>query len=462
MTSKFFDFKLTIGLLFLWVSVLSCERGNADIDVDLQSGTPTEESRALSEEDAVGVAETFLMNRYGTSSKSGSRTGQQEVRIISGTDKQPVAYVINNSGGGWVIVSATKDYYPILAYSDGEQGKFDLDVSRDNEGLSLWIEEVSKAIESSEDLDSVTASHIALEWLSYTPQLQGETLPWAPPGGYSPQAVKCRERMKVLNDTYYKDGWSFYTLPNVTQVTLPQSVYDIADSHGSPREYVIVGIRKVSTNLSVGPLLTTKWGQQNEFNASCPGTPAGCVTIAMAQIMNYHRFPARFDWDGMLDDVATVASQYLIRDIRDALGMKLTEYESNIDKALSALIAYGYRAEKKGHNDSDVEREIVVFKRPIYMRGIDSVKGGHAWICDGVIRNTAEYQYYAEYLNSVLEYTNYGETFLENPGGCGWSSNIQFHMNWGWYGNNDGWYVVPTPDMYDFTYGRQNLYVHPN
>ena len=53
---------------------------------------------------------------------------------------------------------------------------------------------------------------------------------------------------------------------------------------------------------SGGPLLTTTWNQNKFYNTYCPWDPAsgpyydyrvpnGCVALACAQIMNYHRFP---------------------------------------------------------------------------------------------------------------------------------------------------------------------------
>lgn len=42
----------------------------------------------------------------------------------------------------------------------------------------------------------------------------------------------------------------------------------------------------------VRPMLTTKWHQQSPFSDRTPGNyPAGCVAIAVAQIMAYHEYP---------------------------------------------------------------------------------------------------------------------------------------------------------------------------
>lgn len=44
----------------------------------------------------------------------------------------------------------------------------------------------------------------------------------------------------------------------------------------------------------VGPLLTTQWDQWWPYNALCPeGTPTGCTATAVAQIMNYWKYPNR-------------------------------------------------------------------------------------------------------------------------------------------------------------------------
>jgi hypothetical protein len=45
----------------------------------------------------------------------------------------------------------------------------------------------------------------------------------------------------------------------------------------------------------VEPLIKTQWNQHNPYNNLYPGndTPADCKVIAIAQIMKYHKYPAR-------------------------------------------------------------------------------------------------------------------------------------------------------------------------
>lgn len=54
---------------------------------------------------------------------------------------------------------------------------------------------------------------------------------------------------------------------------------------------------------------------------------------------------------------------------------------------------------------------------------------------------------------------------IVNPGTTGGVSYTRFHMNWGWGGDANGWYINPTPTTkdgdFDFTSDRKNLFVSP-
>lgn len=363
-------------LLFLGLSccLLSCNKDDViPINTEaeglndlIQTGV-----NSLSPSEAQEVADIFYSRAFGDTFLKKSRS--TNVSPINNDQNVPVAYVVNNADGGWVIVSATTDYYPILAFS--ESGQFTLD-SNKSYGLKIWIDETILAIEESDKLDNETSSIIAAEWLQYTSEIQIEQLS-GPPGGNSPEAVMCRNRMKELNETYYTDGWSFRTLSSFTGMSIPDQVYSIADQVRSPYEYTIVGIKDVSSKTTNGPLLTTKWDQEKGFNELCPNKhPAGCAAIAMAQIMKFHKYPSSFDWNSMPDDYATYASQYLIADIGKTIGINYGPEgsEAKYYDIPIGFIAYGYQSSLKEHNSSDVASEIIKFKRPVCMTGVDPLK----------------------------------------------------------------------------------------
>lgn len=78
--------------------------------------------------------------------------------------------------------------------------------------------------------------------------------------------------------------------------TLPQRIVAASDT--------VRTLALPAGDVLVGPWLTTRWDQCNPYNAYCPddpaGTayygfrvPAGCVPVAYAQVLNYHRWPVR-------------------------------------------------------------------------------------------------------------------------------------------------------------------------
>ena len=102
--------------------------------------------------------------------------------------------------------------------------------------------------------------------------------------GYSDQGTfdydKAPENLRSLLDLYA----SQIEEARATKLSVPQMVLRRAEQG----------------NVVVGPLLTTTWNQGAPFNNLCPDPDekgqhclAGCVPIAMAQVMRYHKWPER-------------------------------------------------------------------------------------------------------------------------------------------------------------------------
>lgn len=78
------------------------------------------------------AAEMFGTSRSRSSAQQGYTIG--EIRDAEGN---PSIYVLNRpNDGGFVLVSATKDYYPVLGYSD--KGNFDIEGIGAIGGLEEW------------------------------------------------------------------------------------------------------------------------------------------------------------------------------------------------------------------------------------------------------------------------------------------------------------------------------------
>ena len=202
---------------------------------------------------------------------------------------------------------------------------------------------------------------------------------------------------------------------------------------------------------SVGPLLTSVWGQGCYHNASCPRDPsgpcqhvsAGCVAIAMAQIMYYHKQPlkgngkmsyfcspygtisANFEnttylWDEMTDTLKDYNPAVADLIFHCGVSVKMVygaqqsfSGSANAVNAFHQFFSYPWATLLQRNYYSD-EEWIAMIKRnmderhPVYYKGKSNL-GTHAFVCDG------------------------------------YDSNGLFHFNLGWDGVADGYYTIDDP-----------------
>lgn len=197
----------------------------------------------------------------------------------------------------------------------------------------------------------------------------------------------------------------------------------------------------------IEPLITTHWNQNAPYNAQTPviggkQTPTGCVATAMAQIINYLRpigskaiptyttdtkkitveaLPATtFDWSQMEDSYTSSASAPEVAKLMRYCGQAVEmDYTANSSGAASVdvpdavakyfgcseLINMEYRADYTRDKWNELIHNELTEQRPVYLRG-SNAEGGHAFICDG------------------------------------YDTDGLFHINWGWGGLSDGFFLL--------------------
>ena len=226
--------------------------------------------------------------------------------------------------------------------------------------------------------------------------------------------------------------------------------------------------RLSSNQPSISPLLTTTWGQDDPYNQECPDffgidkCLTGCVATAMAQVMYYHRsssvtqttatIPAytcrstwNFDnvahqisvdsipagsvikWDSMKDSysgISTPVQKRAVANLMKYCGASVLmdyanrynggsgAYSSMVPDALKTYFNYnnGTSLENRNNFMSDEEWNNLIYNelrhsRPVYFSG-GNATSGHAFVCDGF-------------------------------DGAGY-----FHINWGWDGQYDGYFLL--------------------
>lgn len=205
------------------------------------------------------------------------------------------------------------------------------------------------------------------------------------------------------------------------------------------------------TRAPIEPLIKTHWGQDEPFNNSSPlilGKRAvtGCVATALAQVMNYHKWPERgrgshsyqcgwtysidfseieFDWDAMLDGYPSNCSERskeAVATLMKACGYSLnTLYlgahisAAQINDVISGACSFFDYSPKATNlyrsQYTDEEWEIIIYNQlsnglPVIYAGEGEDNVGHCFVCDGY-----------------------------DKGGY-------FHFNWGWRGASDGYYLL--------------------
>jgi hypothetical protein len=222
----------------------------------------------------------------------------------------------------------------------------------------------------------------------------------------------------------------------------------------------------------VGPLIKTRWRGRSPFNDLVPmdgdtRSAAGCVAFAMAQIMNYHRYPVRgigqresytttggivvpavnfevdYDWNNMLDTYPTATSG--TEQQRNAVATLIYHAGASVRMSYSAnssspigLTAgafvnfFGYDRSiqwlRRSYFDNEAEWEAIIREQldaglPVMYSGVNASGGSHRFIIDG--------------------YDNEG----------------RFHMNGGG-GSSDGWFYL---NSYSYRYNQgMHINIKPN
>ncbi len=225
-----------------------------------------------------------------------------------------------------------------------------------------------------------------------------------------------------------------------------------AQSHGAPT----FAPSARADRAAIAPLVKTLWNQSAPYNDLCPKignttAPTGCVATAMAQIMNYHQWPqgpgtgtgsvtvsgttysmdfskTTFDWDNMLNTYAsssvTSTQKTAVATLMKACGYSVNMgYGASSSGAVMQLVGnalidnFGYDKgvrylEREFYGTEEWEGIIydqLVKKQPVQYGGRNA-SSGHSFVCDG------------------------------------YSTDGFFHINWGWGGTSDGYFLLSALD----------------
>ncbi len=234
-----------------------------------------------------------------------------------------------------------------------------------------------------------------------------------------------------------------------------------------------------SSRTAIEPLIQTRWNQGSPYNYRCPmigdmRTVTGCVATSFAQLMYYHKYPTEscalipaystntqdkdgkkitldvpelpattFKWDKMCQGYITVdpetgkrtvvgtdEEQDAVAELMQYCGSSVemmyglngnggsSAYNEAIPFALKTYFGYdggvshAYRKNYSYAGWVDLIYNELAASRPVILGG-QAAGGGHSFVCDGYDTN--------DHADANGDY---------------------FHINWGWEGRSDGYYLL--------------------
>ena len=231
---------------------------------------------------------------------------------------------------------------------------------------------------------------------------------------------------------------------------------------------------------TVAPLLTTTWDQSPYYNTLCPGTGndktiAGCVAVAMAQIIRYHQYPTQGFGSHSYSDpnygtqsanFANTTYQYSM------MPNALTAYTpsaqvnavatlirhcgvaANMEYGVNASSAYDFSARAALTNHFGYETQMV----------IRSYKTSSPFGFSNEVTIVPDSEWVAILKNSLDEGNPVYYSGSGNAGGhafvCdGYDANDFFHINWGWGGYCDAYFSVNNLNPSTNNYGSSNTII---
>ncbi len=455
--------KTKLFFLLPMLLIASCSRNENPPEVQPSSPNSNERvykigisqnSTQITPEEAAIVA---YMERFGAIRTRGDIDASiSKTTPICNEQGDTLMFVIEyDNQQGYMAISATKNYHPILI--DVESGEYNPDLISQS-GASLYYDAYCTAIESSQEQSEERLAQIRMQWTPY--EKYNEPI---------------RPRTKSSNDDlislleasieeWEAEGYNYYFLwqcPNY----LPEDIYNrfvsIAEGMSNENydiyENCVILERRVDSRTDIGPLLETEWNQ-HRFNHNNQNVYTGCATVAVGQILAFHKYPTYYNWDGIFssDTTCRLFLEDLAYDLDSNFGEDGTG--NNINNVRDFLTQISYTCSRIDHNSNTVFSSLRS-EKPVYMRGTNQNNEGHAWVCDGYRSRTSSFHFILKVISPAepLCYET-ADSYSTSSG------NSHFHMNLGWGGSNNGYYFDTTYDTdLEFDASRKDLVnISPN
>lgn len=233
---------------------------------------------------------------------------------------------------------------------------------------------------------------------------------------------------------------------------------EFASNHELSEEAVAIAAKKIvpfSKRVEITPLVKAKWGQNYPFNTFCPGynTATGCVATAMAQVMSYHKWPAKgqgchsYTYEGQTYSLDFSNLEFKWDIMPDVYDYTETGQEEGLDQIARLMQACGYSVNMHYGKESGTATQYVGTALTEYFGYSEAALMRHDTYCD-MEWSDMIYNELANGRPLVYDGTNLENTAAHCFVCDGYSTDGTFHFNWGWNGRYDGYFrlsaLIPT------------------
>lgn len=418
--------------------------------------------------DVVKKAAGMYGNMQGGQTRSGKGKAIEEVIPVKNEKGDVLMYVVNYAeNAGYVILSGKNEYQPILAYS--ETGKFDVS---SNDGTQFWLKE------QMEQIENISLFPDTIKWTNqkswnrfFEQEVAIQVINKAQTKASNPQLENdVANYVAESLMQWSQEGYKIYPYSDFCNIFSSDELWfieniinDNANDNfcGGINGTVFLRTKTVTYSRKVEPLLRSQWCQI--FGYEVNGYPAGCVAVAMGQIMRYHEYPVLYNWQAMTYNSPTVMTVNLLTDIGQKVGMKYDKEGSSatISAACNAFKQYGYSQSEIIEHSVDKVISELLNNHPVMMKGMNAGSSdGHAWVCDG-FKETDSYEIGELMVLDRFSYERIPEYNMIYNEKLNSTINLHryYHMNWGWGGSQDGYFYESTvnPAPYDFSTAREDI-----
>lgn len=225
------------------------------------------------------------------------------------------------------------------------------------------------------------------------------------------------------------------------------------------RDYDVLFDLPLPSDIIVYELMQTRWNQNNHYNELTPeseegiaGTPyydghvpTGCVATAFAQMMKYHNWPwygdgghSYFDINGNVtgDHVVSFADEYDWSHMQNEYDPWNLEPTASVSAVAELMYETGVAVEMNYEPDGSSSSPLLLHKKlasQFYYQYAPAVSDSAAEMTDTLIQNLAE--------RTPCVASIPGHAVVAD-GHSIEGSDHYFHVNYGWGGDNNGWYLL--------------------